>query len=198
MRIFGVILAGGTGRRMGGVDKALIRLGGARLVDLAVARLSPQVEDLALSANGPVARFADLRLPVLADDAATGSRGPLSGVLAALDWAAGAGASHVVTVAVDTPFFPCDLVPRLCLAAEAAGMAIASSGGRGHPTFGLWPVTLAPVLRAHLRDAPSARVMGFVDLVAAARADFADDDAFANLNTPEDLAKAEARLAAAG
>jgi molybdenum cofactor guanylyltransferase len=129
---------------------------------------------------------------VLADET---SRGPLSGVLAGLDWAAAKGATHVVSAAVDTPFFPCDLVPQLCLAAEghAASLAIARAGGRDHPTFGLWPVSLREDLRRYLEKAASARVLGFVDHHQAARADFADPDAFANLNTPDDLDAAQRR-----
>ncbi len=192
MRIFGIILAGGTARRMGGADKALMLLGGLPLVDHVIERLKPQVEGLAISANGAPDRFAQTGLPVLADGV---SRGPLSGVLSGLDWAAALGASHLASAAVDTPFLPCDLVPRLCLAAEgqADGLAIARAGGRDHPTFGLWPVALRGVLRDYLDEAPSARVLGFVDMHAAARADFDDPEAFANLNTPQDLAMAQRR-----
>ena len=141
VRLFGVILAGGQGRRMGGADKALLRLAGRTLVAHAVDRLEPQVERLAINANGAPERFATFALPVLADD---DPQGPLSGVLAGLAWAGAAGADAVVTVAVDCPFFPGDLVPRLALAAEtsAGGVALARSGGNDHPTFGLWPVGL--------------------------------------------------------
>jgi molybdenum cofactor guanylyltransferase len=193
MRIFGVILAGGSGQRMGGADKALIFLGGQRLIDHVAARLMPQVEALAISANGAQDRFADMDLPVLPDKM---SRGPLSGVLAGLEWAAIAGASHIVSAAVDTPFLPCDLVPRLCLAAEthAQGFAIARAGGRDHPTFGLWPVSLRKDLQTYLQRAMSARVLGFVDEHAAIRADFDNPTAFANLNTPDDLAAAQGHL----
>lgn len=196
MRIFGVILAGGTARRMGGADKALMMLGGAPLVQRVMARLAPQVEELALSANGAPERFSSLGLPVLGDDGVIGSRGPLSGVLAALDWAGKQGATHVVSVAVDAPFFPCDLVPQLCLAGEASPghLAIARAAGRDHPTFGLWPVGLASDLRQYLAQAGSARVLDFVDRHGGARADFADPESFANLNTPADLAAAELRL----
>lgn len=193
MRIFGVILAGGTGQRMGGADKALLPLAGRPLLAHAIERLDPQVERLALSANGDPARFAGFGLPVLADDI---SKGPLSGVLAALTWAAALGATAVVTVAVDTPFFPADLVPRLCLAAERSmsGLAIAQAGVRAHPTFALWPIALAPSLAAFLASDAPPRLMGFANANGATLAPFPDDGAFANLNTPQDLAGAEAKL----
>lgn len=188
MRIFGVILAGGAGRRMGGVDKATLRLAGRSLVAHAVDRLEPQVERLAISANGDPARLSALGLPVLAD---AQSQGPLSGVLAALDWAAPFGATAVVTAAVDTPFFPGDLVPRLIMASDPSGIALARSGGNDHPTFGLWPVTLRDDLRVFLASGVKASVRAFADARGAARADFPDDGSFLNLNTPEDLSRAE-------
>ncbi len=191
MRIFGIILAGGQGRRMGGADKALLPLAGRPLIGHVIARLQPQVAALALSANGDPARFAAFGLPVLADD---DSRGPLSGVLAGLDWARRGGATALVSLAVDTPFVPGDLVPRLCLAAEASatGSAIAHSGGRDHPTAALWPVALADALAAFLASGEKPRVLGFAEAQGAARAEFADARGFANLNTPADLAAAEA------
>ncbi len=191
MRIFGVILAGGGGRRMGGADKATLRLAGRSLAAHVVDRLEPQVERLAISANGDPARLSALGLPVLAD---TQSQGPLSGVLAALDWAVPRGATAVVTVAVDTPFFPGDLVPRLILASDPSGMALARSGGNDHPTFALWPVGLRDDLRAFLASGAKASVRAFADARGAGRADFPEDGAFMNLNTPDDLSRAEALI----
>ncbi len=193
VRIFGVILAGGTGQRMGGADKALLMLAGRPLLAHVRDRFNPQVEALALSANGNPARFAEFGLPVLADNQ---SKGPLSGVLAALQWAMPLGATAVVSVAVDTPFFPGDLVPQLCLAAQGnvSGVAIADSAGRAHPTFAHWPVALAPALAAFLASDALPRLMGFAAANGATRAHFPDDGGFANLNTPQDLANAEARL----
>ncbi|MDT8857237.1 molybdenum cofactor guanylyltransferase MobA [Paracoccaceae bacterium Fryx2] len=196
MLIYGVILAGGQGRRMGGADKALLRLAGVPLVQHAADRLAPQVAALAVSANGNPARLGWLGLPVLADAVA---QGPLAGVLAALDWAAAAGADAVVSAAVDTPFFPGDLVPRLLLAAEssASGAAHAVCGGRAHPTFALWPVALRDDLRGWLA-AGEARLMGFAARHGSAAAPFppGEPDPFANLNTADDLDRAEALLAA--
>ncbi|MEO6298699.1 MAG: molybdenum cofactor guanylyltransferase MobA [Paracoccaceae bacterium] len=191
MRIFGVILAGGQGRRMGGADKALLQLAGQSLIARVVDRLEPQVEQLAISANGDPMRFSGLGLPVLGD---VNRQGPLSGILSALLWAAPRGATAVVSVPVDCPFPPPDLVPRLCLAAEASGVAMAASHGNLHPTFGLWPITLAPALAEFLASGAKERVRDFALAHGAGTADFPDDGAFANLNTPDDLARLEALI----
>jgi molybdenum cofactor guanylyltransferase len=187
MRIWGVILAGGQGRRMGGADKALVPFAGGTLLAHAIARFQPQVENLAISANGDAARFSGFGLPVLPD---TASLGPLSGVLAALDWAG--DADFVASIAVDTPFIPGDLVPRLIL---AGAPAMAHSGGRDHPTAALWPVGLRDPLRVFLASGAKARVRDFLDHHGAARAVFPANGAFDNINTPADLAAAEARRA---
>lgn len=193
MRIFGVILAGGAGRRMGGADKSALLLGGVPLLARVIDRLAPQVERLAISANGDLSRFARYRLPVWPDEAPLG---PLSGVLAAVDRAAAQGADAVVSVAVDTPFFPDDLVPQLLRAAEksAAKIALAGSGGHAHPTFGLWAVALRDDLRATLARGET-RALDFARQHQAALARFGDDRAFMNINTPDDLAAAESMLA---
>ncbi|MFO8127175.1 molybdenum cofactor guanylyltransferase MobA [Yoonia sp.] len=190
----GVILAGGLATRMGGGDKGLLPLGQGTILSHVIARLEPQVAGLALNANGDPTRFAGLHLPVIADSIA-GFAGPLSGVLAGLDWAAEQGATHIVTAAADTPFFPCDLVPQLLTAAEQAGTDIAlsrSPGGR-QPTFGLWPTALRDDLRQALQDG-LRKVVVWTDKHGAAIADFPDDAAFFNVNTPEDLTKAESML----
>ena len=197
----GVVLAGGQATRMGGGDKGLRPLGGQTILDRVIERLSPQVGDLALNANGDGARFADLKLPVLADSI-DGFVGPLAGVLAGLDWAAQQGADTLVTAAADTPFFPCDLVPRLQLAAEGMEVPLVLAGTRDadgrmylHPTFGLWPVVLRDDLRASLRDG-LRKVVLWTDKHEGRIAEFAgsDPDPFFNVNTPDDLAAAEAML----
>ena len=193
---FGVILAGGQARRMGGGDKGLLPLGSGTVIDQVIARLSPQVPTLALNANGDPARFDALGLPVLSDSI-TGFAGPLAGVLAGLDWAAEEGADSIVTAAADTPFFPADLVPVLKLAAEQAGAPIAlarTENGR-HPTFGLWPVALRDDLRAAL-EGGLRKVVLWTDRHGTAMADFPVGrfDPFFNVNTPEDLALAQSYL----
>jgi molybdopterin-guanine dinucleotide biosynthesis protein A len=196
----GIILAGGLATRMGGGDKALLPLGGGTLLSSVVDRLEPQVAGIALNANGDPDRF-DGTLPVIADSI-EGFAGPLAGVLAGLDWAAAQGADWIVTAAGDTPFFPCDLVPRLMLAAEEAGAPIALAatldperGPMRQPTFGLWSVALRDDLRAAL-DQGTRKVVIFTQAHGAAQAVWPDQpfDPFFNVNTPEDLARAETLL----
>lgn len=193
----GVILAGGQATRMGGGDKGLLPLGQGTLLSSVIDRLEPQVAGLALNANGDAARFADLGLPVL-PDSIEGFAGPLAGVLAGLDWAAEQGAETIVTAAADTPFFPCDLVPQLLLAADgmAHPLALAATpdarrGRARHPTFGLWPVALRNDLRAALQGG-LRKVVLWTQAHDGREALFPDEAAFFNVNTPEDLAKAEA------
>ena len=196
MKVVGVILAGGRARRMGGGDKALAELAGRPLAAHVAERLSDHVAALALNANGDPARFAALGLPVLPDPL-PGRPGPLAGVLAALDWAAGQGAEAAVTAPADTPFLPPDLVPRLRDASgEGARPALAAGpAGALHPLCALWPVRLAPALRAAL-DHGAAKVRDFAADQGAATVAFASEAPFFNVNTPEDLAAARAELAA--
>lgn len=190
MRVFGLILAGGAGRRMGGRDKGALMLGGQTVLSHVIERFSPQVEELALSVHQAVPDCGLLQLA----DAAGDRQGPLAGVAAGLRWAVAGGASHLATVAVDTPFLPCDLVARLMLAGDGAE-ASAASGGRDHPTAALWPV--AALARVEAALAGDERRLRHV-LAARARAEFAGEiDPFFNLNTPEDLTEAEGHLRAA-
>lgn len=192
VRIFGVILAGGQGRRMGGTDKALQPLAGQTLVRHVLNRLRPQVDTVIISANGDPARFAGLGCPVLADDV---QQGPLSGILSALNHARLAGATHVVSTPVDTPFLPADFVVRLQAAARTApeGLAMARTTEGDHPASAIWPVGLGPALAAFLAEG-GAKVSRFTAEHAVVHADFPDATAFLNLNTPEDMATAEALL----
>ena len=180
---------------MGGGDKSLRDIAGRPILAHVIERLTPQVDALALNANGDPERLASWGLPVV-PDSIEGFAGPLAGVLAGLDWAAELGATHIVTVAADTPFFPQDLVARL--RASDADLALAATphptrGQVRHPTFGLWPVALRDDLRAALQAGLRKVVLwterhGGVDVV------FEDEAAFFNVNTPEDMIRAEGYL----
>jgi molybdenum cofactor guanylyltransferase len=194
VRVAGVILAGGLSRRFGGGDKCLRLLAGRPILAHIIERLRPQVDALALNANGDPARFAAFGLPVIADSIA-GFAGPLAGVLAGLDWgAARTGITHVATAAADAPFLPLDLVQRLRHALEAGGsdLACARSGGRAHPVFGLWPVALAEELRAAVHSG-IRKVDQWTARYQLASIDFhhGPPDPFFNVNHAEDLMEAE-------
>lgn len=178
---------------MGGVDKALVLVSGQSLIERVAARLVGQVAALAVAANGDPTRFSSLGLPVLPDAARLG---PLAGVLSGMHWAQAMGSRAVVSVPVDGPFLPVDLVARLGPVAEVPRLVL--SGGRQHPTFGLWPVALVPVLARFLDSGVSPRLRDFAREVGAVWVEFPDPSAFDNLNTDADLAAARSRLAGAG
>ncbi|GGA54921.1 molybdenum cofactor guanylyltransferase [Nitratireductor aestuarii] len=177
---------------MGGGDKSLRELDGRPLLDHVIARLSPQVDGLLLNANGDPSRFSPWRIPVVADSII--DFGPLGGIQAGLLWAAEQpqAFSHILTVAADTPFFPDTLARRLIAAEAGTGtIALASSGGRVHPTFGLWPVSLRQDLTEFLAREGAASVRAFAEREhGAVVVDFSyagELDPFFNVNTPEDL-----------
>ena len=198
--IVGVVLAGGLARRMGGGDKCLKLVGGKAILDHVIERLKPQVGAIVLNANGDPARFAAHCLPVAAD-VVPGFAGPLAGVLTGMEWAAAhaPGCGWIVTVAGDAPFVPADLVARLVAAVESqkAEMACVTSSGRDNPVTGLWPVRLASDLRRAVVEDSIHKVDTWTARYRLARAEFAADpfDPFFNVNTPDDLAMAEALAA---
>jgi molybdenum cofactor guanylyltransferase len=190
-----VILAGGRGRRMGGVAKALVTLGGRSLLDHVLLRLAGQVSPIAVSANDPAIVAAVPLLP----DAHEDRRGPLAGLLAGMIWARGrAGVRRIVSLPVDCPFLPRDLVERLRAVAEDTGaaVAVAASGGVEHPTVALWDLALAEPLRVVVEAGAELSVRRFYRAYPFAMCNFDRPglDPFFNVNTPEDLARAEDAL----
>jgi molybdopterin-guanine dinucleotide biosynthesis adapter protein len=190
--VVGMILAGGLSRRMG-QDKATARLGGQTLLSHAIARLRPQTGTLLINSNG---HNADgYGLPVIADTV-PGYQGPLAGILAGLLFVAQhmPGTSHMVVVPVDCPFLPADLVGRLVAGVTAKDTVIvAEAGGRHHFTTGLWPLSCLHALEAFLADGTDRSVKGFLGQHGFHSVPFEEtpDSNFANINAPEDLARAE-------
>jgi molybdenum cofactor guanylyltransferase len=195
----GVILAGGLARRMGGADKARIRIGGATILERVLTRLRPQCARLVLNAND-AARFVDTGLPVVADSVPD-FPGPLAGILAGLDLAAAQSPdiAWVLSAPGDCPFLPRDLVARLHHARRDSGamIACAASVGRRHPVIALWPVALREELREVLAREGMRKVGEWSGRHTLAVAEWpaVPVDPFFNVNTPEDVAEAE-RLAA--
>ena len=179
---------------MGGGDKCLRSLARRPLLERIVERVRPQVSTLILNAGGDVERFAAYGLPVVADTIPDFA-GPLAGVLTGLEWAADNGAPWVASFATDAPFLPEDLVARLAGAVEAAGvdMACAASGGRAHPVFGIWPVGLKGDLRRAMELEDMRKIDRWTARYNLVHVDFPclPVDPFFNVNSPEDLARAE-------
>ncbi len=189
---------------MDGSDKALLPFGGGRLIDHVHQRLARQLPIIAVNTNNDPAHFRHLGIPIIPDSIA-GYAGPLAGILAAMDWAAihGDAFLNILTVATDTPFFPHDLYEKLSgqIADAPDTIAIASSGGRPHPVFGLWPVSSRDELRKWLGDDRNRRVMDWIDAHPHRRVKFTlaqtqterTLDPFFNINTNDDILKARER-----
>lgn len=197
-----VLLAGGRSSRMG-TNKAFARLGGESLL----ARISRQISQ---RQTRPPALNADTDWPdamglTLLPDGIPGKLGPLAGVLAAMQDTSARYplASHVVTVPIDSPFLPQDLVARLADAVQDDNeIAIATSLDRDHPVVGLWPVTAARDLETWIVSDPKRRVRDFLERHLVRRVNFPAIetargalDPFFNVNTPADLVEAEQWLA---
>jgi molybdopterin-guanine dinucleotide biosynthesis protein A len=196
----GLVLAGGLARRMGGGDKALLRIGEATILERVLDRLTPQCTRIILNANGDPKRFAFTGLPVVIDDVPNFA-GPLAGVLAGLDWTAKhePEIAFVASVPGDCPFLPRDLVARLHAArsADDLPLACARSGEWRHPVVGLWPVALRDDLRGALVTEGLHKIEVWTARHGVAIADWPNKpfDPFFNVNTPADAAEA-GRIAA--
>ncbi len=184
--ITGVVLAGGLGRRMGGVDKGLQALRGVPLLQHVLDRLRPQVDAVIINANRNLDRyrmFGHLVLPDLIPDFA----GPLAGLHAGLSRAT---TPLVLTVPCDSPYFPIDLVARLEMAMQMHGsvLAFARTGEQRHPVFCLARHSALPQLADYL-ESGGRRMDGWVGSLAFSEVDFVGDAfAFTNINTLDDLA----------
>lgn len=182
-----IIATGGMGSRMGGA-KAERMLGGARLIDHMLRWARGQSDLVALAVRTGDGDLGTA-LPTLADAAA--DLGPISALDSAMHFAAQHGRNHVLLVSCDMPFLPADLLQRLSRAIGNAGAALPDAAGRVQPLAALWRVDVA-ALRAYIAGGGQslwrfAERQGMAHLPAEA----AD---FANINTPEELAAAEARF----
>jgi len=194
------VLAGGQARRMGGGDKARIRIGGVTILERVLACLAPQCTRIVINANGDPSRFADTGLPVVADSVPDFA-GPLAGILAGFDWAAANApqSEWLLSVPGDCPFLPKNLVRRLHDARVSSGfpLACARSGEWRHPVVALWPTALREDLRRALLDQSLHKIESWTARHGVAVADWPTEpiDPFFNVNTPAEAARAEALAA---
>ena len=197
--VVGVLLAGGLSRRMGGGDKCLQLFGNTTLLGRAIDRAQPQVSDLILNANGEPHRFDNFGLQVVSD-AIPGFAGPLAGVLTGMEWALSyrPDAHWIATFATDAPFFPHNLVHQFIdnVHKTNSDLARATSGGRPHPVFGLWPVHLAKRLRQALTIESIRKIDVWTSRYRTCDVDFMTEpiDPFFNVNISTDLEKGRAML----
>ena len=183
--VTGVILAGGLGRRMGGVDKGLKPLRGRPMVEWVVERFAPQVDEVLVNANQNLDVYGRLGHRVVPDEIG-GFAGPLAGLHRGLS-----EARHelVATVPCDSPFLPADLVARLlrALESEGADLAVAITGTQPHPVFCLCRRSVLASLTAFLKSG-GRKIDAWYAGLSVAEVAFDDEAAaFSNINTESEL-----------
>ena len=186
--VTGIVLAGGQGRRMGGVDKGWIELAGEPMIAHVLRRLAPQVDDVVINANQNLDRYRALGHPVFAD-AVGGFAGPLAGLHAGLTHA-----THelAVTVPCDSPFLPPDLVDRLhaAIVDHRTQLAVAKTFDQPHPVFALVRRDVLRGLAAFL-EGGGRKIDAWYAALDVVEVPFDDEaDAFRNINTADELAAA--------
>jgi molybdenum cofactor guanylyltransferase len=183
--VTGLILAGGQGRRMGGVDKGLEPLRGKPMIAWVLERLAPQVGEVLINANqhaDEYARFGHRVVP----DRIGGFAGPLAGLQAGLQ-----AAAHplLVTAPCDSPFLPRDLVERLraALTRADAELAVAKTGAQPHPVFSLVRASVLPGLSDFL-ERGGRKIDAWYAALKVVEVPFDDEaEGFSNINTREEL-----------
>jgi len=185
-KVSAIVLAGGLGRRMGGVDKGLQPLRGKPMIEHVLARLAPQVDDIVINANQNLERYRAFGRRV-ASDQISGFAGPLAGLHAGLS-----AVSHdlAVTVPCDSPFLPADLVARLQNSLGDSALAVAKTGEQPHPVFALVRRSVLPNLESFLKGG-GRKIDAWYASLKVVEVLFDDEaDAFRNINTLEELGRA--------
>ncbi len=185
MSITGVVLAGGLGRRMGGADKGLIAFAGKPMVVHVLERLGPQVDEILINANREIDRYSAFGYPVIPDEI-EGFAGPLAGLHRGM---CAANQPYVLTVPCDSPFLPADLASRLMQALQQADaeLAVAKTGTQAHPVFCLCRTSLKNHLQSYLQSG-GRKIDAWYGTLKVVEVAFDDQpQAFANINTIEEL-----------
>ena len=183
MTVTGIVLAGGLGRRMGGVDKGLQPMRGRPMVEWVLERFAPQVDEIVINANQNLDAYGRFGHRVVSD-AIGGYAGPLAGLHAGLQ-----AATHelVASVPCDSPFLPADLVKRLDSSLGKNDLAVAKTGDQPHPVFVLTRKSIAENLERFLASG-GRKIDAWYASLKVVEVSFDDEaDAFRNINTREEL-----------
>lgn len=186
--ITAVILAGGRGMRMGGVDKGLQTFRGAPLAMQVMFRIAPQVDSVMINANRNLSAYEAFGVPVW-PDALPDHPGPLAGFLTGLEHCP---TPYLLTVPCDTPNLPEDLAPRLAAALSEAqadvAMPVLVAGGtrRTQPVFCLMQIDLMEDLASFVKGG-GRKIDQWTARLRCVEVPFDDETAFFNLNTAEEL-----------
>jgi len=185
--ITAVIIAGGKGQRLNGLDKGLIQLNGRTIVDQIVEMLSPQVDQLLINANRNLEVYKQFGFPVI-EDSTPNYQGPLAGMLTALQ---SVNTEFIITLPSDGPFLADNYVSRMsqALAESKSAIAIASDGQRMQQMYALIPVNLAEDLTRFMKTGKRA-IKDWLALHDTVLVDFSSyPEMFININTKTDLTK---------
>ena len=192
----GVILAGGSARRLGGKGKAFINISGVSLIDLVLRKIETQVDRVAINTRDKNS-FSQYNYPIIEDlITEEGGSGPLAGISSAIKWAKKSinPVSHVITVPVDTPLLPMDLVHRMSLELKIkkSDIIFASSNNNIYPVVSMWSLSLDNHLDKALSNGVR-KIDAFTSSYNVSTVDwsFNDVDPFFNINNPEDITLAE-------
>lgn len=192
----GVVLAGGNARRLGGEGKAFINISGVPLINLVLKKFESQVTQVAINTRNKDDYFS-YNYPIIEDSInEIGGSGPLAGISSAIKWAKNNSKSstHVVTVPVDTPLLPSDLVNRMVLELDInkPDIIFASSNNNIYPVIGLWPVSIDQQLDDALKNGVR-KIDIFTESFDVSIVDWKYDELnpFFNINNPEDIRLAE-------
>jgi len=194
--VTGLVLAGGLARRMGGIDKGLVPVGGKPMIEHVLAALRPQVGPLMINANRNLETYAGYGVPVV-PDTIEGFQGPLAGIFSGL---AQTETPYLLSVPCDSPLLAPDLVACMfrALSEERADLAVAHDGKRQQPVFLLLRRELAPDLQAYL-DGGDRKIDRWFARHKVANADLSHrPETFINVNDEDEQQRLEALLASGG
>ena len=181
--ITGLVLAGGRGSRMGGVDKGLQNFNGMPMALRTLLRLQMQVGQVIINANRNLAAYESFGVEVWPDVLAD-YPGPLAGFLTGLERC---DTTYLVTVPCDSPFLPTDLVFRLEKNLPGCDLAVAKTGDQAHPVFALMKREVRESLEAFLAQG-GRKIDAWYAALKVVEVSFDDEaDAFRNINTLEEL-----------